>query len=379
MSEQHPLICITDDSNEERLLLKLLLEDSFNIIEASSGEECLEIVEKQTPDLFLLDINMPGINGYSVCEALRKRPETKSSPIIFVSGLDSVQERLEGFESGGDEYIIKPIDPTDLLEKVHHYTDNIKRLKQSANQANDAMKVAMEAMTVSSELGQIVEFIKKGQVLNSAEEIGQAMLDITREFQLNSAVMVHLDAKRYFFGCTLDSLEAKFLEKVENSKERILNLRVRTVVCDENLVLLIKDMPLDDENRVGRLKDHLAVLMDIGSGFLENIKAQLRIKEVRKNFLNEIIAISEKQIKLTSNKIKHHGQTSTGIMQGMLSELENMLFSLGLEEDQEKKLMQLANVASLQLDDLNESTNDLDSELGVILESLYNFLASEDK
>jgi hypothetical protein len=65
-------------------------------------------------------------------------------------------------------------------------------------------------------------------------------------------------------------------------------------------------------------------------------------------------------------------------MQGMIGKLEDMLFSLGLEDDQEKKLMDLASTASLQLEDVNQATDTLDTELGVILESLYTFLASEN-
>ncbi len=372
-----PTICITDDSSEERLLLKLLLEDDYQIIEADSGEVCLELIQEKVPDLLLLDVNMPGIKGYEVCQKLRMKAETLDLPIIFVSGLDSTEERLEGFESGGDEYIIKPINPDDLLEKVKYYISGSEEKKSSHKQATEAMQVAMEAMTVSSELGQIVAFIKKGQDLTTAESIGLAMLEITKEFQLDSAVMVHIGEKKLFFGCQEDSLEAQFLNKVENSKERILNLGVRTVVCDPYLVLLIKDMPIDDEKKTGRLKDHLAVLMDIGSGFAASIKAQMQVAEVRTEFLHEIIAIAEDQIKLTSQKISAHSKGATDIMQDMIGELESMLFSLGLEEDQEKKLMTLASSASLKLEEVNESTHSLDADLGVILESLYNFLGSE--
>jgi DNA-binding response OmpR family regulator len=177
-----PVVCITDDSNEERLLLKLLLEEEYQVIEADSGEACLELIKGTMPDLLLLDVNMPGIKGYEVCETLRKQQDTLDLPIIFVSGLDSTEERLEGFESGGDEYIIKPINPDDLLEKVKYYLNSAEEKKNVHSKATEAMQVAMEAMTVSSELGQIVEFIKKGQNLETAEAIGKSMLEITKDF-----------------------------------------------------------------------------------------------------------------------------------------------------------------------------------------------------
>lgn len=374
-----PLVCITDDSNEERLLLKLLLNDYYQIIEASSGEEAIQIIEKQIPDLLLLDVNMPGINGYEVCEKLRKKSATVDLPIIFVSGMDSTEERLAGFEAGGDEYIIKPVDPEDLLQKAKDYINSAADKKRVHTQATEAMQVAMEAMTVSSELGQIVEFIKQGQQLTSAENIGGAVLDISKQFQLDVAIMLNIDEKPLYFGCSDNSLEAKLLQKAKHSKERILDVGVRTLICDPYLILLIRDMPIDDEKRTGRLKDHLAALMDIANGFAASIKAKMQIAEVRKEFLHEIIAIAEEQIKLTSEKITQHGKNSTKIMQDMLNKLENMLFGLGLDDDQEKKLMKLANNTSEQLVEITEATHALDCELGVILESLYQFLASEEK
>lgn len=111
-------ILVVDDFVENRLLLKILLEDDYHIVEADSGEACLAIIKTETPDLILLDVNMPGLNGYQVCTKLKSSADTSSIPVIFVSGLDSEKERLVGFSAGGDDYINKPIDPFDLINKV---------------------------------------------------------------------------------------------------------------------------------------------------------------------------------------------------------------------------------------------------------------------
>lgn len=374
MSEQAKIL-VVDDSKENRLLLTMLLEDDYIVSEAESGEECLKMVEQDCPELILLDVNMPGLSGYQVCENLRRQSETEDLPIIFVSGLDSIEERLAGFEAGGDEYIIKPVDGAELINKVQSYLQKQKERHTVHQEAAQAMKIAMEAMTVSSELGQIVEFVKQGQSLETCEAIGQAILGIAQDFQLNTSVMVVADEILYF-GCGRDSMEAQFLQKAAKSRERIITLGVRTVIRNDNIVLLIKDMPIEDENRSGRLRDHLAVLMDIANGYLNNLNTQVVLKMQRRDFLNRIIAISEAQIKATSEKLHAHEQSSTGIMQGMVEELESMLFGLGLDEDQEKTLMHLADQTSLKLTELNRSTQDLDKELGVILESLYQFLAN---
>jgi len=119
------------------------------------------------------------------------------------------------------------------------------------------------------------------------------------------------------------------------------------------------------------------VLMDIANGYLDKVNAQSEVKKQRKVFLKQIIELAEEQIKQTSSKIHSHGASSNSLIQKMVSNLEDMLFGLGLEEDQEKKLMGLADKTSLDLEVLNQSTQDLDKDLDVILESLYKFLERE--
>jgi len=370
---QREHILIVDDTKDGRLFLNMMLEDDYDITEADSGEACLDSIKVQLPDLILLDVEMPGMNGYQVCAHLRQYEETQYIPVIFVSALDSSEERLEGFEVGGNDYLIKPVDEDDLLEKIKNCLKRQSEISQTQLQATNATNMAMEAMTVSGELGQIINFVKQVQQLETPEAVGDAVLQIAQDFRLSSAVMVNI-GEPLFVGCDVGSLEANLLTQVANSEERIFSVGIRTVVKNDHLVVLLKDMPLDDENRYGRLKDHLAVLMDIADGHLITLSAKYAVLNQRKEFLNQIIAVAEKQILRTSDKLNAHQKNSQQIMQGMLSDLENMLFGLGLDEDQEHQLIQLADETSSKLESASHGTQELGTELGVILEKLYEFL-----
>jgi len=231
------------------------------------------------------------------------------------------------------------------------------------------MRVALEAMTVSSELGQIIEFIKQGQQIQSSVDIGQAVLLLTQEFSLNASVMINTN-KHYFFGCDQGSMEAKFLEKIKGANDRISSVGIRTIVQDENIVLLIKDMPLDDENRVGRLRDHLAVIMDIASSFVVKLNNELSQQQQRKDFLAEVINVAEAQIQQTSEKLSQQQRLSDEISQQMINNLEEMLFGLGLEDDQERTLIALVSGTSDKLDETAIHRKDINQELNVIVERL---------
>ena len=368
---QQPTLLIVDDTADNRLLLNMLLSDDYEIIEADSGKRCLELVEESIPDLILLDVKMPEMDGYEVCSKLRQQKETETLPIIFVSALDSTEERLAGYEVGCDEYVIKPVDEEALMEKVAFALERQQEISNAKAAAAQATAIAMEAMTSGSELGQIIEFIKKSQELDSVARVGEELTAIAKQFGLNISGRFMVGGDLYI-GCDEGSVEARLLDNFAHSKTKIVNVGIRTIISTELAVILIKDMPLDDENRYGRIKDHLAVLVDIANSFLLGLQAQLSMADQRKDFLAQVIGLSENQIKLTSASIHKHNGSIQETMQSMLQDLEKMLFGLGLDEDQEKKLMDLADNASLQLQIANDSSAELDAELGTILEALYN-------
>ena len=367
---QQATVLIVDDIADNRLLLNMLLSDDYQVIEACSGQECLDLVEKSVPDLVLLDVKMPEMDGYQVCGHLRKQKATETLPIIFVSALDSTEERLAGYEVGGDEYIIKPVDEEALMIKVATALEHQQEIGNARASAAQATSIAMEAMTSSSELGQIIEFIKNSQELSTIEQVAAELTNIAGQFGLSICALCLVGGKHYA-GCSSDSIEARLLDNFNHSNQKIVNVGIRTIISTDRLVVLIKDMPLDDENRYGRLKDHLAVLIDIANSVLLGIQAQLSMADQRKDFLSEVISLSESQIKLTSAKLHKHNGVIQDTMQAMVNDLESMLFGLGLDDDQEKKLMTLADSASQRLEVANESVGELDSELGTILEALY--------
>ena len=126
-------ILIVDDNPTNITILKEILED-YELRSAASGEEALGLVDEYHPDLILLDIMMPGMNGYDVCRKLREDPNFSRTKIIMVSAKAMVSERLKGYDVGADDYITKPFEEDELLAKVRVYSrltsiEEIDRLK----------------------------------------------------------------------------------------------------------------------------------------------------------------------------------------------------------------------------------------------------------
>ncbi|MDB9520112.1 diguanylate cyclase [Roseofilum reptotaenium CS-1145] len=158
-------ILIVDDLPDNlRLLSKMLTQQGYKVRKALNGEMAIASCTAQPPDLILLDINMPGMNGYQVCDALKSSPMTAQIPIIFLSALDEANHKLQAFKSGGLDYITKPFQVEEVLARVEHqlslcYQQNklkeeLEQLKEEVNQRQQTQQ-NLERLVTVDELTQL--------------------------------------------------------------------------------------------------------------------------------------------------------------------------------------------------------------------------------
>ncbi len=115
-------ILLVDDSGTTLMMEKMLLKGHpWELITASNGEQAIERLTQNSPDLVLLDVIMPGMNGFETCRAIRSRDVGREIPIIMVTTRGEEQHVEEGFASGCTDYVTKPINGTELVAKVRSY------------------------------------------------------------------------------------------------------------------------------------------------------------------------------------------------------------------------------------------------------------------
>src|SRR5580700_10785386 len=131
-------ILIVDDEMAARSGLSTLLRrEGFEVHEASDGSSALAQCASSVPDLILLDIVMPGIDGFDVCRQLKASPEMRLTPVVLITGLSATEDRIKGINAGADDFLSKPIDINELLAR----TRSLLRLKQYTDELENAESV----------------------------------------------------------------------------------------------------------------------------------------------------------------------------------------------------------------------------------------------
>lgn len=185
-------VLIVDDDPFGIIQLQILLKDSgYELITASDGASAIEIVSRQQPDIILLDIIMPNMDGYETCQRLKENEGPEGIPIIFLSGLHSTEEKINAFEAGGVDYITKPFSEKEVLirlrthltlhrvnKRLVHELENrdeeLQNKESKVQDANTALKVLLSAIEEEKkELAERVQFKAEKLILPKVRELSE--------------------------------------------------------------------------------------------------------------------------------------------------------------------------------------------------------------
>jgi len=131
-----PVVLVVDDSPTVRKIVQLTLQrERIRVVTAGDGLSALAAVSDEEPDLILLDIMLPRMDGYNICQVIRKNMAYKDMPIIMLSGKDGLFDKMRGKLAGSTEYITKPFDSAELVATVKRYLETVPLRDRSAQRA----------------------------------------------------------------------------------------------------------------------------------------------------------------------------------------------------------------------------------------------------
>lgn len=275
-------ILIVDDVMSNVLLLKILLtKETFQVCTASNGHQCIDVTKSEKPDLILLDVMMPDINGFEVAKILKADSETQEIPIIFLTALNSPQDLVKGFQVGASDFLPKPFNKEELLIRVMHEISLVaaKRLIIKKNEelvriieGRDKM-YSVIAHDLRSPMGSVKMVLNMLSMMVSPETLGPELSDLLKQANEQTEEVFSL----------LDNLL-----KWTKSQTGRLNVVYQQFNTDElipgvieifNMVANMKNITLNYFDT----SDKLVVYADIDM-----------IKTVMRNFMSNAIKFSEK-------------------------------------------------------------------------------------
>lgn len=309
-------ILVVDDQPVIRQIARSTLQSQgYEILEASNGEDALEIAREERPDLVLLDVRMPGISGLDVCRALKRDPGTSHIKIVMLTGELLDEDREEGLREGADEYFTKPFSPIQLLNKLRAMLGPL------------ASDVAVSSMAGSD--GRPQPSIEVPSGLNALAESFSRRLRSTSDLQVmeRSQLAIYAEELGVLYGSEVEKSKKlqETLERLEEASRRLEQAHEETI-----LRLAIAAEYRDDDTathiqRMSSYSEAIAARMGLTPDEIVTVKRASPMHDIGKIGIRD--AILQKPGKYTPEEfeeMKSHTIIGARILQGSSSELLQM-------------------------------------------------------
>ena len=358
-------ILIVDDDRTYCGLISTTLKHKYDVVTAFTGAEALQCCQRDNPDIIFLDIELPDMNGYEVCPRIKESGLAEWCSIIFVSGNNSLQDRLRAFDAGGDDFITKPFELATFSTKLKSLAAYTQSKKQLIAQNQFTQTMVFETMAESAQYGHLVNFLRQAMECESVEDLVRLFFDVAEKFGLNTSLCLRGTEITCFSAnqqpCS--PIETNLFEIVQYMG-RLFHFGARTIVNDDHVSFLIKNMPIEDEKEYGRLKDIIAVLSEA----MESSFLSIQRKQSLSNAVIRVDAIQERLISMFS---PDSGVTqSLKRLSGFMNDLESSFHFLDLSEEQENMLYGLLETGENDADRMLDIMEDMQEDVLQLSEAL---------
>lgn len=364
-------ILYVDDEPTNRLLVEKAMGEFYKIKTFNGGSQFFESNYSES-DLVLLDVQMPGKNGYEVCAEMRKCGYEK--PILFLSCFTSINDRLMGYEAGGNDYLFKPFDLEELKFKISSNIQNYREKEILKVQLVDANKFAYSTLTNAGELGQVVQFVNTSYVSQSLDDLATVIKETLGVYGLNAVFRLQIENDTRFYSLqdsVINNLEKELLLSYE-SANKISSFQHRCLLSSRECSLLIKNMP-DDEEKAGRFRDHLASVLDAACQQVRFLKSQQKRKESLNEFLNGLRNKTSDLVYNIDNVTSDARNRLDTTMNTIKSEFLDLEFKFDLDANTRQELKDLSTDFQQSLDNVYESFQNIEDQVNALVRTIETF------
>jgi DNA-binding response OmpR family regulator len=251
--DDRPRVLSVDNNIANQKLVATVLAADVEVFSASSGAQALRMLESLRPDLILLDIDMPGMDGFQTCRSIRANPDFALTPIVFVSGLTERDEQLTAFQSGGDDFIAKPFDVDILRAKVSALILRYRRQQFVRNPDADSGSL--------DHLRRVNHYLLAVLKVGTLAKLNDVTLEALTALEIKAAIYIHRKPELLCSTCgSLTDLETQLLSQTTGAQMQTLGGRF--MLGSAQTSWLIQNMPRSGSNEFTRLHDALVIMFD---------------------------------------------------------------------------------------------------------------------
>jgi len=363
-------VLIIDDDDFFCELLSSILEQHFSVTVTKSGDEGIAHLNEQTPDLILLDIEMPNKSGYETCKEIRELPDSKYIPVIFISGNNSLEEKLEAYHSGGTDFVTKPIVGGILISKINSHLQIKERETKLTQSTNIAIQTALNAAREHAESSIILSFMNDSATITDYDFLAQRIFQACDEMGIVASVNIAASTGTISFDCTglQRPLEAALLENAQHHGD-IVELGNRCIFNALHISLLAKNMPENSSLRFNQLKESLTRLVTSADARVAAIQASMTLEVAHQEGLHSGLKQTVTSLLKIRQIVRDQEATALDAMDIILTKMDESLSSLALTEAQENKLYNIIQEGTDKLMQVYSRSGEIDDQFKDIIHS----------
>lgn len=329
------IVIVDDDAFYAEILLDLLQMEGYEAQHFTSGQACLDVIEANPgfeADAFILDVVMPMMDGYQLCEKLRATSRFAKTPILFVSSKSSLEDRMRGYEAGGTDYLTKPAQPDELNAKLRLAID------AAATQVEPVAESTPGGAGLSSE--GLLDYAEQLEQQNTTDGVLEVLLEQARQDGFTLAVLVR-GAEANRFRSTDDSqspIEKELLELAPANRAQV-HFNQRLIVNYPVIACLARRVLGATQAEQARFCQDVALLVRMADLRAGRLAMQSQFAEERRYWM-DLLLKAEAGISALQGQENGAGAGIDELLEEFLISVNERMIDLALEEDQEKALKQ---------------------------------------
>lgn len=362
----HFKVFVVDDDPLIFDSLASILEKECGVLAFASAEACQQYLATEKPDMILLDIELPGMDGYAFSRQLKQDPAFSRIPLTFISSHETIDARIRGYDAGGEDFIVKPFEPEEVLRKLRVAQHILANHNSLAEQAEAAQHLSSLVLSSIDESGILLQFVSKLIAWEGTREVARGTLELLKRYGLEGVVQTrttHATETISSAGTDLP-LELSVMNHVRNLG-RIFEFKQRGVYNFDRVTLMVNNLPLDSPEYCGRLRDYLSMAAQNVDSRLKAIETDEQNRQSQAALMLALESVSE-TLGVVRSAHQRDGADSAELMLHLQESLANSFFRLGLSERQESFIQDLigdfaANMTAIH--DRGAETQDILSQL----------------